>query len=58
MYQEMLSNGDYNNWSEYCSLVDAAREEYEEEIAREEYEQECAREEYEKELLEKEKKRG
>lgn len=53
MYQEMLSNGDYNNWSEYCSLVDAAREEYEEELAREEYEQECARGEYEKE-----KKRG
>ena len=49
MYQEMLSNDEYSNWSEYCTLVDLAQEEYEEEQARLAYEEECARLEYEKE---------
>lgn len=33
MYQQMLSEGAYNNWSEYCTLVELARLEYEEEQA-------------------------
>ena len=52
MYQEMLSNDEYSNWSEYCTLVDLAQEEYEEEQARLAYEEECARLEYEKEQSE------
>ena len=38
MYQEMLSEGSYDNWSEYCTLVELAKQEYEEELARQEYE--------------------
>ena len=36
MYQEMLSEGAYNNWNEYCALNELARQEYEDEQAKEE----------------------
>ncbi len=38
MYQEMLSDEAYSNWSEYCTLVELAKQEYVEELARQEYE--------------------
>ena len=40
MYQELLFDEAYNNWSEYCTLVELAKQEYEEELAKQEYEAE------------------
>ena len=31
MYQQMLSEGAYSNWNEYCTLNELAKREYEEE---------------------------
>ena len=42
MYIERLANGDFNSWSEYCTLNELAKDEYEQQLALEEY----AKEEY------------
>jgi hypothetical protein len=47
MYRELLSEGAYDNATEYAQLLSFAQDELEEEIAKEEYE----REEYERECL-------
>lgn len=44
MYQELLSDEAYSNWSEYCTLVELAKQEYEEELAKQEYEEETDKE--------------
>lgn len=40
MYRELLSEGSYNNATEYAQLLDFAKAEFEEEIAKEEYKRE------------------
>lgn len=45
MYRELLSEGSYNNASEYAQILTFARAEFEEEVAKEE----AAKEEYFKE---------
>ena len=38
MYRELLSEGSYNNATEYAQLLALAKTEFEEEVAKEEYE--------------------
>ena len=40
MYRELLSEGSYNNATEYAQLLALAKTEFEEEVAKEEYERE------------------
>ena len=40
MYRELLSDGTYNNATEYAQLLAFAKVEFEEEVAKEEYERE------------------
>jgi hypothetical protein len=40
MYRELLSEGNYNNATEYAQLLALAKAEFEEEVAKEEYERE------------------
>lgn len=40
MYRELLSEGSYNNATEYAQLLAFAKAEFEEEVAKEEYERE------------------
>lgn len=40
MYRELLSEGTYNNATEYAQLLAFAKDEFEEEIAKEEYQHE------------------
>ena len=40
MYKELLSEGTYNNTTEYSQLLAFAKAEFEEEVAKEEYERE------------------
>lgn len=59
MYREMLANGEYNSWPEYCSYSTFAEQEQAEEDAYEEYMEECrqkAFDEITKELKEIQKK--
>ena len=43
MYRELLSEGTYDNATEYAQLLAFAKTEFEEEIAKEEYEHEAER---------------
>ena len=49
MYRELLSEGNYDNATEYAQLLSFAQDELEEEIAKEEYERECLIEQKESE---------
>ncbi len=51
MYRELLSEGAYDNATEYALLLTFAREEYEEELAEEQAREEYEREEYEREYF-------